>query len=79
LPMGVRQASTTNTELTATYLSGKPSVPTIGHGQMAGRNPRLRRRYATVTTIWGEASNLPGATNVVIGIDKRAVMRCFPI
>src|ERR1700722_9991215 len=25
LPMGVRQASTTNTELTATYLSGKPS------------------------------------------------------
>src|ERR1700722_7659431 len=26
LPMGVRQASTTNTELTATYLSGKPSA-----------------------------------------------------
>jgi hypothetical protein len=46
---------------------------------MAGRNPRLRPRYATVTTIWGEASNLPGVTNVVIGIDKRAVMRCFPI
>jgi hypothetical protein len=41
---------------------------------MAARNPRLRRRYATVTTIWGEASNLSGAANVVIGIDKRAVM-----
>jgi hypothetical protein len=46
---------------------------------MADRKPRIRRRYATVTAIWGAASNLPGATNVVIGIDKRAVMRCFPI
>jgi hypothetical protein len=26
LPIGVRQASTTNTELTATYLSIKPSA-----------------------------------------------------
>jgi hypothetical protein len=46
---------------------------------MTGRNPRIRRCYATVTTIWGEGRNLPRAANVVIGIDKRAVMGCFPI
>src|ERR1700685_3868449 len=44
LPMGVRQASTTNTELTATYLSLKPSAtndrpdPTAGWN-VAGRRP----------------------------------------
>jgi hypothetical protein len=42
--MGVRQASTTNTELTATYLSLKPSqLPTIRHDPTAGWNVAGRR------------------------------------
>jgi hypothetical protein len=72
--MGVRQASTTNTELTLTYLSVKSVSPTIGHRAAA---PGVRRRRRLCGVRRATARNHPALPNVSIDVHTSRDMK-FP-
>src|SRR5215469_6708810 len=82
LPMGVRQASTTNTELTLTYLRREAYHVTISHG--AAAQDVLGRRTVRGLSFWRLTSGVEPrvrrhAPAGVCHLNRRGLCACVPM